>query len=257
MAGTLSISLALSGGAARGAFHLGVLAAMERQGVTIGAISGTSIGAVIAVGIGSGVSAFDLLRLFKSKAFRRAFKFNYFRKGLLRIDEKASILREIAPIERLEAMKIPTFVTCVDLHQGKIVRFHEGDSIKLAMASSALIPLFRPVAYQDYLLIDGGFMDNLPVEPLLDFPYPLWSINLFPPQNAVKKRSFTWMERALFLSMMASSKHQRDQSDVCINDGAVNEFGMFTFREITHCFEAGYRVGSETILTFLDQQSII
>jgi len=84
MAGALTVSLALSGGAARGAFHLGVIAAMERLGIEIGAISGTSIGSVIAVGIGSGVSAFDLLRLFQSKAFRAIFELNYCKGGFLR-----------------------------------------------------------------------------------------------------------------------------------------------------------------------------
>ena len=167
MAGALKISLALSGGAARGAFHLGVIAALERNNVEIAAVSGTSIGAVIAVSVGSRVSAFDMLRLFKSRAFRKVFQFNYFKKGILRINEKATILKEIAPIDRLEQMKIPTFVTCVDLPSGEIVRFNEGETIKLAIASSALIPIFRPIVYENYTLIDGGFMDNLPVEPLL------------------------------------------------------------------------------------------
>ena len=49
MAGALKISLALSGGAARGAFHLGVIAALERNNVEIAAVSGTSIGAVLGV----------------------------------------------------------------------------------------------------------------------------------------------------------------------------------------------------------------
>jgi NTE family protein len=257
MAGTLKIALALSGGAARGAFHLGVIAAMEKNGVEIGAVSGTSIGAVVAVGVGSGVSAFDLLRLFKSKAFRNVFRFNYFRKGLLRINDTAMILKEIAPIDRLEAMKIPTFVTCVDLNKGEIVRFDHGDARKLAIASSALIPLFRPIAYDNRLLIDGGFMDNLPVEPLLNLGYPIVSVNLFPPQTGTRQRSFTWVERAVFLSIMASSKRQIEQSDLCISDAELNEFGLFTFSEISRCFELGYRVGSESILTFMAQKSII
>lgn len=63
-------------------------------------------------------------------------------------------------------MKIPTFVTCVDLHSGNVIRFDRGETIKLAIASSALIPIFRPIAYGEYLLVDGGFMDNLPVKPL-------------------------------------------------------------------------------------------
>jgi len=257
MAGALKISLALSGGAARGAFHLGVIAAMERNDVEIAAVSGASIGAVIAAGVGSGVSAFDMIRIFQSKAFRKVFHFNYFRKGFLRIDEKAQILKEIAPIERLEQMLIPTFVTCVDLPSGEIVRFSEGETVKLAVASSALIPIFRPIAYEKYMLIDGGFMDNLPVEPLLELGNPIVSVNLFPLNVKSKGTLFSSFERAIYLSILASSKHQIEQSDLCISDPALNDFGLFTFGQLKACFELGYRKGSESILTFMSQKSIM
>ena len=257
MAGALKISLALSGGAARGAFHLGVIAALERNNVEIAAVSGTSIGAVIAVSVGSGVSAFDMLRLFKSRAFRKVFQFNYFKKGILRINEKATILKEIAPIDRLEQMKIPTFVTCVDLPSGEIVRFNEGETIKLAIASSALIPIFRPIVYENYTLIDGGFMDNLPVEPLLGLSYPVVSVNLFPLNTQSKSTIFSGLERAIYLSILASSKQQIEQSDLCISDSSLDDFGLFTFKQLEACFELGYRKGCESILTFMSQKSII
>jgi len=257
MAGALKISLALSGGAARGAFHLGVIAALERNNVEIAAVSGTSIGAVIAVSVGSGVSAFDMLRLFKSRAFRKVFQFNYFKKGILRINEKATILKEIAPIDRLEQMKIPTFVTCVDLPSGEIVRFNEGETIKLAIASSALIPIFRPIVYENYTLIDGGFMDNLPVEPLLGLSYPVVSVNLFPLNTQPKSTIFSGLERAIYLSILASSKQQIEQSDLCISDSSLDDFGLFTFKQLEACFELGYRKGCESILTFMSQKSII
>lgn len=257
MAGALKISLALSGGAARGAFHLGVIAALERNNVEIAAVSGTSIGAVIAVSVGSGVSAFDMLRLFKSRAFRKVFQFNYFKKGILCINEKATILKEIAPIDRLEQMKIPTFVTCVDLPSGEIVRFNEGETIKLAIASSALIPIFRPIVYENYTLIDGGFMDNLPVEPLLGLSYPVVSVNLFPLNTQPKSTIFSGLERAIYLSILASSKQQIEQSDLCISDSSLDDFGLFTFKQLEACFELGYRKGCESILTFMSQKSII
>lgn len=249
----MKIALALSGGAGRGAFHLGVIAACEQNGVEIAAVSGTSIGAVIAVGVGSGVSAFDLIRLFQSQAFRKIFCFNWFYRGLFRIDEATSILKEIAPISRLEAMNIPTFVNCVDLHSGEIVRFQRGETIPLAIASAALIPLFRPIAYEDYLLVDGGFMDNLPVKPLLELSYPIVSVNLFP-LHVTKEYSF---RRAIFLSILASSQEQIKQSDLCISTPELNDFGLFSFSELMRGFELGYRVGSEKILTFMGQKSIM
>jgi len=257
MVGTLKIALALSGGAARGAFHLGVIAAMEKNDVEIAAISGTSIGAVVATGVGSGVSAFDMVRIVQTKTFQKAFGFNYFKNGLLCIDEKAAILKEISPISRLEQMKIPIFITCVDLLSGEIVRFSEGESIPLAIASSALIPIFRPISYENYLLIDGGFMDNLPISPLLEFPYPIVSVDLHPLHVKEKHTRSSFIKRALFLSFIASSQSQIAKSDLYITDPTLSDFGLFTFGEIMRCFELGYRKGSESILTFMEQKSII
>ena len=257
MAGALSVSLALSGGAARGAFHLGVIAALERHDVHIAAISGTSIGAVVGVGIASGMSAFDLIRLFKSDAFRAVFGFNYFRRGLLRIDEKAAILREIAPIERLEDMPVAMFITCVDLLSGNKVCFSKGEATKLAVASSALFPIFRPIAYENYMLIDGGFMDNLPISPLLELEYPIIGVNLHPIDAKAKHDLHSILKRALFLAFTAPVQAQIAKSDLYVSDPSLSNFGLFTFSEMMRCFELGYRVGSESILTFMEQQSII
>jgi len=257
MARTLDVSLALSGGAARGAFHLGAIFALQQHGVKIVAVSGTSIGAVIAVGIGSGVSPLELLRIFKSKAFLKAIGFNYFQKGLFRINEKAPILKEIAPISKLEDMIIPTFVTCVDLLSGETLHFNHGNAIKLAVASSALIPLFRPITYENHILIDGGFMDNLPVAPLLDLGNPIVSVDLFPLHVKEKEHVFSPLKRALFLSFIASSQLQMRQSDLYITDVALSHYGLFTFRELDRCFKLGYDKTAAMILTFMVQKSIM
>ncbi len=94
-------------------------------------------------------------------------------------------------------MKIPTFVTCVDLPSGEIVRFNEGETIKLAIAVSALIPIFRPIVYENYTLIDGGFMDNLPVEPLLGLSYPV-EVSIFSLlKTQPKKQHLLWLRAVL------------------------------------------------------------
>lgn len=243
----MKVSLALSGGAARGAFHLGVIEAMHAMGVSIGAISGTSIGAVVAVGIGSGLTPRELLRIFTSKAFQEIFAFNYFRKGLFRIRQESAILQEIAPIRTLEAMKIPTFVTCVDLLSGRIIRFNEGPTHTLTIASAALIPLFSPIWHKNYLLIDGGFMDNLPIAPLHAYEYPIVSSDLFPLHVTQNSGFFSLYKRSLFLSFIASSQAQKAQSDFYITAPELRDFGLFTFRELDECFDLGYKSAMELI----------
>ena len=249
----MKVSLALSGGAARGAFHLGVLSALEECGIEVGAISGTSIGAVIAVGYGSGLRPLEMLEIFKSKDFKKVLRFNYFKKGLLKIDEQSSLLQAFAPIQKLEAMLIPTFITCVDLLSGKIVRFSEGDAIKLAIASSALVPIFRPVAYENYLLIDGGFMDNLPITPLQSFDNPIFSVDLHPLNTSKERHFFAMYFRSLFLAFIASSQRQIKACDLYITDPKLEGLSLFGFGDLDKGFELGYETGKAHILTYLSQ----
>ncbi|MDD2384511.1 MAG: patatin-like phospholipase family protein [Sulfurospirillaceae bacterium] len=249
----MKVSLALSGGAARGAFHLGVLSALEECGIEVGAISGTSIGSVIAVGYGSGLKPREMLEIFKSKDFKKVLRFNYFQKGLLKIEEQHSILHTFAPIKRLEDMNMPIFITCVDVLSGKIVRFHKGDAIKLSIASSALIPLFRPIIYENYLLIDGGFMDNLPITPLKAFSSPIFSVDLHPLLLSKKHHFFAMYFRSLFLTFIASSQRQKDESDLYITDFRLDGLSLFGFHDLDQCFTLGYESGKAQILTYLSQ----
>ena len=252
----MKVSLALSGGAARGAFHLGAIEAMRELGISIEAISGTSIGSVVAVGFGCGLSPKEMLHFFKSKEFQKIISFNYFQRGLLRIDENAPILKAFAPIENLEDLNISIFLTCTDLLSGEIVRFNRGKTIPLAVASSALIPLFKPIRYGEHLLIDGGFMDNLPISPLEDFSYPIVSVDLHPLLPSGERNFFTLYKRSLFLSFIASSQAQKAKSALYITSQKLPSFGLFGFGELDKCFKLGYDTAHEKALTFLSQKMI-
>lgn len=256
MVGKLKVALALSGGAARGAFHLGAIEALEELGIEIGAISGTSIGSVIAVGFGSGLRPKEMLDIFKSKDFKKIIQFNNLQKGLLKINDKASILKKFAAVENIEDLKIPTFLTCVDLLSGEIVRFSHGKTIHLAIASSALMPLFKPVRYEDYLLIDGGFMDNLPLTPLKDLGLPIISVDLHPLLPSTERNFFKLYKRALFLSFISSSQSQIKESSLYITSPKLPSFGLFRFGQLDACFKLGYESAKERTLTFLSQKML-
>lgn len=73
-----NLALALGGGAARGAFHLGVLHFLEKNQIDIKAYSGSSIGSIISASHASGISAKEQLKIFASNDLKKAIKFNYF-----------------------------------------------------------------------------------------------------------------------------------------------------------------------------------
>ena len=75
------LALCLSGGAARGAFHLGILAYLEDKAIQIEAYSGSSIGAIISCSHASGIEARKQLEIFNSDEIKKALKYIYFKNG--------------------------------------------------------------------------------------------------------------------------------------------------------------------------------
>lgn len=245
------ISLALSGGAARGAFHLGAIQALYQNGYEIKAVSGSSIGAIVGVGIAAGKSPRELLDIFASKSFRKVIRFNPFGEGIFRINQRAAILREIAPEERLEELSIPVFVTTVASETGELRRYSSGECIPLLIASAAILPLFEPVIYRGEKLIDGGIFDNLPVEPLLDLPYPILGINLNPNVPHSGKGIKKMLRRTLFLSWHASVRRQIAQCDLYLSPPELGTYPYLGFKSLKRAFA----LGEEKMQLLLDSRA--
>ncbi len=144
----MSLALVLSGGAARGAFHLGILHFVEENNIQIDAYSGSSIGAIISASHASGVKAKEQLKIFSSKELKKVLKFNYFKNGLIKIDTNHPLLNDLLPIKKLEDIPKKVFVNAYDIKQKKLHYFDQGDTHTLCIASSALVPLFKPINYE-------------------------------------------------------------------------------------------------------------
>ncbi|KIM06880.1 MAG: patatin [Sulfurovum sp. FS06-10] len=238
----MKISLVLSGGAARGAFHLGVLQALIEHNIEIHAISGSSIGAIIATSFAAGVSPKQQLQLFKSKAFKKTLKFNGFQKGLLKIDQKKEILKELIPLENLEDATIKLHITTIDLESGEIIRFTKGKAISLCIASSAIVPLFKPITYQNYKLVDGGIMDNLPLTPLKQYGLPIVAVNLHPMEKIeIKKSLWSIIKRTILLVWYASVQNQIKECNYYITNKTLSTYSIFSFKKLDELFELGYQ----------------
>jgi NTE family protein len=241
----MKFGLVLSGGAARGAFQLGVLHFMEEQGITIDSYSGSSIGSIIATSHASGVSAKEQLKIFSSKELKKVLKFNYFRKGLIKIDTNHPILNELLPIKTYEEIPKKVFVSAYDTRKKELHYFDKGDTHQLCMASSALVPMFKPIKYKNMNLIDGGLIDNLPVRPLLDGEHTIYSIDLLPRRHQLTpKKDFNPIKIAkkkIFSHWFDNVNYAIAHSDHYITNQRILSFKMFTFNELNDCFNFGYK----------------
>lgn len=252
------LALILSGGAARGAFHLGMLQYLEENNIKIDAYSGSSIGAIIAVAHASGISAKEQLKIFSSKEIKKVLKFNYFKNGLIRIDKNHKLLKELLPIKNLEDLETKVYVNAYDIKKKQLHYFDKGDTHSLCMASAALIPVFKPISYENMYLIDGGLIDNLPIHPILeeDEKYKTISIDLMPRPiyPLEKKRNINpikLLKKRIFTRRLDNAKYSINHTDYYITNQKLRNYKMFTFNELNDCFSYGYKEAQKHFLDIL------
>ncbi len=248
----MNIALSLSGGAVRGAFHLGVLQALDELHVNIVALSGSSIGALISASYASGVSPKEQLELFKSNAFWESIEFNFFRNGIYRINENHEVYDALLPHKNFEALSIPVYISSVDLNEGVLHTMSSGSLKTACLGSSALTPLFRPIEHEGMLLSDGGFMDNLPITPLKQHNIPIIGVNTMP--ITAKKPQGIWKitKRSLFMLTQSHVLPQIDKCDLYITSSKLARYTLFKRENIDEIFTLGYEVGMQKISHFIN-----
>jgi NTE family protein len=160
------LGLALGGGAVLGAAHIGVLRAFEDHDWKPSYLSGTSIGAMVAVLYAFGISLNTIEEIAKSMSWLNISSFSVSRYGLFNNDELGKIMREYIGDARLEEADIPVGVVATDIASGTKQTYLEGPTDLLIRATTCIPGIFIPVEYEDRMLIDGGIMENVPISVL-------------------------------------------------------------------------------------------
>jgi NTE family protein len=162
------VGLALSGGGARGLAHIGVLKVLEQENVPIDFLAGTSMGGVIAAVYATGVPAREMeeaaQHLSSPRQLLTLVDRTLPRRGLLQgrkvMDYLAQWLGELT----FDQVRIPLALVAADLNGCQKVILQEGSVLDAVRATIAIPGLFAPVERGEQLLVDGGLIDNLPVD---------------------------------------------------------------------------------------------
>lgn len=248
------ISLCLSGGGARGPFHIGVLSYIEEQNIQVKAISGTSIGALIACSYASGVKADKLFEVLSSNAFKKMIRYNFSFKSLFRLVLNEKVLSPLLQVQDFEELKIPTYVTYISLDDGKIIHQNHGVILDSVLRSTALFPAFEPIVGDDNLTYcDGGVLDNLPIKPLQDYPYKIVSVNLHPELPFVKMGFMSIAKRVFFLAWRFSIRDSINNSDIHITSTELARFNILSFNKDKALYELGYASAKKSFEGFLQE----
>lgn len=158
------VGLALSGGAARGIAHVGVLRVFAEHGIPIDYVAGTSAGSLVAAAVAAGMSVSEIETLARNLRWRDMGRMTISRLGIQSNARMEEFVRARIPVARFEDLKIPLAVVATDLNSGTpVVMSGDGDIAFAVRASCALPGWYVPVVdARGRSLVDGGLVANVP-----------------------------------------------------------------------------------------------
>lgn len=160
------IGLALSGGAARGMAHAGVLEVLAEEGIKVRAVAGTSAGSIVGALFAAGVPPGEIRRLALETRWTDFFAARLPRAGLLAGGGLERFLERTLPARTFSELKLPFVAVASDLATGERVDLAAGDLVRAVLASCSVPIILEPVALGGRLLVDGGISSQLPVRAL-------------------------------------------------------------------------------------------
>jgi NTE family protein len=164
-----TLALALSGGGARGIAHIGFLKVLSDSGIHFDYVCGTSFGGFVGAALAVGITPLELeieaLRISRTGEFIRLLDPNPLRRGFLEGNRvKNYIEKLLGGNHEFENLLFPLQMVAVDLSSGTEVVLGSGDLLTAVYATIAIPGIFNPVECQARLLVDGGVLNNLPVD---------------------------------------------------------------------------------------------
>lgn len=159
------IGLALSGGAARGIAHVGVLRALVENEIPIDCIAGTSAGALVGGTMASGLPLSEIEGLGRSLRWRDVGRMTMSRSGVQSNERLEQYLRARLPVTRFEELPIPFAAVATELSTGKPVILRDSGDLPFAIRASCAIPGWYVPVIDEHgrQLVDGGLVANVPV----------------------------------------------------------------------------------------------
>ena len=242
------IGLCLSGGGTKGFSYIGVFKAFEEHGIIFDMVAGASVGSLFGALYASGVTSEQMIKLsanVKTSDFRKS------KLGFLpsKMDTLAENLNRILPIKRIENLKIPYFAVACNLKTGKEVRINEGNLISAITGSCAIPGVFCPVKHKDMLLIDGGVLNNIPVDVLkengCDYVVTV-DCNSSRGGGTTSESLITQFVTSIGITMVNNSVKGIKLSDIIIKPD-TKKFNSLKITNVNELIEAGYIAAKNAI----------
>jgi len=244
------IGLALSGGAARGIAHIGVLRALVENEIPIDCIAGTSAGALVGGTMASGMPISEMETIGRSIRWRDLGRITMSRMGIQSNGRLEQYLRDRLPVTRFEELPIPFAAVATDLQSGKTVIMRDEGDLPFAIRASCAIPgWYIPVTDgKGRQLVDGGLVANIPsnvarslgAELVIAVDVNAEGATFLGPSLSI----ISVLLQSMLLVQRTASFHQLEQADVVIKP----RVGHIRWDEMSRASEfiaAGYDAATE------------
>jgi len=238
------IALVLGGGAARGLAHVGVIRALEQEKIPIDMIIGTSVGSLIGAIYANDPNSFELewtaFTLDKDSIFDYGILNAFTGMGVAKGEKIEEFVKAKIATANVEDLKLPFAAVATDLNHGTRVVLDHGPVAKVVHASSAIPGVFEPVELQGRLLVDGGVMDNIPIDVAREKGADI-VIAVDISENVTNFNITNLVDvtiQAVNIMFNENVKNRKKEADVLISP-AVGDVAMLDFTQKKRCMQAG------------------
>jgi NTE family protein len=242
------IGLALSGGGIRGVSHLGVMQALIDHGIKFSHISGTSAGAICAAFFAEGYAPKEILQIIRGNSLIRLLRPAFGSNGLISILKARFLIGKYIPHNSFKELKTRVTISAVDLGQARLVYFTDGDLDLAILASCCLPGIFKPIMINNHMYIDGGVLNNFPVEPLVGNCDLIIgsSCNHLPVVTEIKSFG-NLVDRAAMIAINSTLTTHKILCDIVIEPHGLGGYGIFDTNAAEEIYMIGYEEGLRTI----------
>lgn len=244
------LGLALGGGAARGIAHIGILQVLWENGITIDAITGTSAGAMVGALVAAGITPNEVAEIARASNYWFLAKDISLRKaGILQSRGIERWMRRHIKDKSFADLEIPLGIVTTNILNGETVIFTEGDVAWAARVSATVPGIYAPVEYGDYLLVDGGITQNVPVDALLDMGVDITiavSLNEAFCHRGLPERPVETIQQAITILQRAHIGRQLSKADLVVAPD-LQELSLTDFKEVDEFLRLGREAMEEAL----------
>ena len=240
------LGITLSGGAARGYAHIGVLRAFDEAGIKIDYISGSSMGTVIGLFYAAGKTPDEMMGIAKSINKRRvtsAGRFSFRKKGL---DYMEQVIKKHISAKTFDQLEKPLYICVTNFQSGRYEMISEGEILPAVRASAAIPIIYKQQIINGVAYIDGGVVNNLPVEPLRDNCQTVVGISVNPIEYKSEKMKLR--KQIMRVAELMINENEARRIEMCDYHLEVPDLGGVDFEEYDQpqkIHDMGYRAAKE------------